>query len=50
VYVAGWRNGRVQKLTPDGGHPAGFGEPGDGEGRFHVAESSGHRIQVYRRK
>jgi DNA-binding beta-propeller fold protein YncE len=60
VYVADWRNDRVQKFTADGEFLAKFGEPGDGEGQFrrpagvavdergniYVADWGNHRVQV----
>ena len=39
VYVADWRNDRIQKFTPDGQFVASFGESGQGEGQFHRPSS-----------
>ena len=35
VYVADWRNDRIQKFDPDGSHIASWGASGQGEGEFH---------------
>ena len=35
VYVADWRNDRIQKFTANGRFLDAFGEPGEGEGQFH---------------
>jgi hypothetical protein len=35
VYVADWRNDRIQKFDPDGRFIAGFGCPGRGKEQFH---------------
>ena len=35
LYVADWRNDRIQKFTQDGEFVAKFGESGDGEGQFN---------------
>ena len=34
VYVADWRNDRIQKFSPDGGFLAEFGSSGSGVGQF----------------
>ncbi len=36
VYVADWKNDRVQKFTPDGDYLATFGGPGTGEGELKL--------------
>ena len=61
VYVADWRNDRIQKFTADGEYLASFGEPGEGEGQLHrpssvavsdngmvvVADWGNERVQVF---
>lgn len=39
VWVADWRNDRIQKFTSDGRFLAKYGEPGDGDGQFHRPSS-----------
>ena len=39
VYVADWRNDRIQKFTPDGEFIAAYGQSGDGDGQFHRPSS-----------
>ena len=39
VYVADWRNDRIQKFTPDGQFLASFGESGEGDGQLHRPSS-----------
>ena len=34
MYVADWRNDRIQKFTADGEHLATYGSSGDGDGQF----------------
>ena len=34
VYVADWRNDRIQRFTPDGQFVAAYGESGAGDGQF----------------
>ena len=60
VYVADWRNDRIQKFDANGRFLASFGESGDGDGQFHrpsgvavdsegyiyVADWGNERIQV----
>ena len=60
VYVADWRNDRIQKFTPDGQFVARFGESGQGDGQFnrpsgvavdaegyiYVADWGNERVQV----
>jgi DNA-binding beta-propeller fold protein YncE len=60
VYVADWRNDRIQKFTPDGQFVARFGESGQGAGQFnrpssvavdsegyiYVADWGNERVQV----
>ncbi len=60
VYVADWRNDRVQKFTPEGKFLAAYGTPGDHDGEFHrpssvtvdrdgnmyVADWGNNRVQV----
>ena len=60
VYVADWRNDRVQKFASDGSFLSAFGESGDGDGQFHrpsdvavdaegyiyVADWGNERVQV----
>ena len=61
MYVADWRNDRVQKLTADGEFLAKFGESGtadgqfsrpsgvavDSEGNVYVADWGNQRVQVF---
>ena len=35
TYVCDWRNDRVQKLDPDGGHVMSIGESGSDDGQFN---------------
>ena len=35
VYVADWKNDRVQKFSPGGEYLATFGKPGTGDGELH---------------
>ena len=60
VYVADWRNDRVQKFTPEGKFLAAYGTSGDHDGEFHrpsgvavdrdgnmyVADWGNNRVQV----
>ena len=60
VYVADWRNDRIQKFSPNGEFMAAFGESGDGDGQFqrpssvavddegliYVADWGNERVQV----
>ena len=50
VYVADWRNDRIQKFTSEGEFSASFGESGYGEGQFNrpasVAVDSDGNIYV----
>ena len=60
VYVADWRNDRIQKFSPDGRFLASYGERGDGDGQFnrpadvavdrggyiYVADWGNERVQV----
>jgi DNA-binding beta-propeller fold protein YncE len=39
VYVADWRNDRVQKFDPAGTFLAAYGAPGHGDGEFHRPSS-----------
>ena len=39
VYVADWRNDRVQKFTPEGTFLAAYGTAGDHDGAFHRPSS-----------
>jgi DNA-binding beta-propeller fold protein YncE len=62
VFVADWRNDRVQKFTPEGGFLASYGESGQGDGQFnrpssvavdsdgyiYVADRGNERVQVLR--
>ena len=60
VYVADWRNDRIQKFDAEGRFLTSFGESGDGDGQFsrpsgvavdpegyiHVADSGNERVQI----
>ena len=60
VYVADWRNDRIQVFTASGEHLASYGESGDGDGQFsrpsdvavdgdgniYVADWGNERVQV----
>ncbi len=60
LYVADWRNDRIQKLDPSGRFQAQWGAPGDGAGQFnrpagvavdddgnlYVADWGNERVQV----
>ena len=35
IYIADWRNDRIQKFTPEGEFIAAYGSTGDGEGEFN---------------
>ena len=35
VFIADWRNDRIQKFTPDGEFVAKYGAPGTGDGQLH---------------
>ena len=62
VYVADWRNDRVQKFTADGEFIFSIGRSGDGEGEFnrpsgvtvddhgdiYVADWANNRVQLFR--
>ena len=61
VYIADWRNDRIQKFTPDGKFLKQFGESGTGEGQLnrptsvavdkdgvvYVADWLNNRLQVF---
>jgi sugar lactone lactonase YvrE len=61
VYIADWRNDRIQKFTPDGDFLMAFGSSGSGEGEFnrpssvavdhdgiiYVADWMNNRLQVF---
>ena len=61
IYVADWRNDRIQKFSPDGRFLMKFGSPGSGDGQFdrpagvavdadgviYVADWLNNRLQVF---
>ena len=61
MYVADWRNDRIQRFSPDGEFIASYGESGNGDGQLHrpasaavdadgyvyVADWGNDRVQVF---